>query len=124
MPSLHEFLETYDDSLVHVRKQVELADVGALTAQTSTAAGSETVLFHDINGYPGWRLVDHLFVDRRAQARVLGCEPTNVVERLSEVLAPRTVAEGGLGSPPGFSDSLSEFRRGSLGRARMAVHGG
>ena len=95
MVTLHDFLDEHDQDLLHVRKQVQLDDVGALTAQTSTPCRNETVVFHDIAGYPGWRLVDHLFVDRAAQARVLGCEAPDVVPRLAEVLrhGPRPLAE-------------------------------
>lgn len=76
-----------------MRRQVGLEAIGALTAQAS-----ETIVFHDIEGHAGWRLVDLLFVDRRAQARVLRCSPDDVLDRLVEVLrigpkSLRTVAE-------------------------------
>lgn len=82
MSGLDAFLDRYRNEHVHVTKPVALDHVGALTAQTS-----ETVVFDTIDGYPGWRIVDHLFVNRRAQARILGCAPEDVVPALSRVLA-------------------------------------
>ena len=95
MLSLNDFLVEHESEILHIRRPVELADVGALTAQTSTPCRSDTVLFHRLEGYPGWRLVDHLFVDRPAQARVLGCDPTQVVPSLVRVLehGPRPLVE-------------------------------
>jgi UbiD family decarboxylase len=90
MIDLASFLEQHEDQHLHVRKTVELDAVGALTAQAD-----ETIVFHHIAEFPGWRLVDQLFVDRRAQARVLGCGPSQVVPRLVEVLekGPRPLKE-------------------------------
>ena len=81
MTDLQRFLEQHGDALVQIDKPVPLDHVGALTGQTD-----ETVVFNHIDGFPGWRLVDHLFVNRAAQARVLGCDPTEVVPTLAEVL--------------------------------------
>ena len=57
----------------------------------------ETILFENLCGYPDYRLVDQLFVNRQAQARVLGCEPSHVVQRLAEVLrlGPKPLREVG-----------------------------
>jgi UbiD family decarboxylase len=81
MIDLNAFLEAHGDELVRVRKPVKLEHVGALVAQAK-----DTILFENISGYPGFRLVDQLFVNRKAQARVLGCEPKGVVKRLAEVI--------------------------------------
>lgn len=94
MRDLHTFLSEHAADVLHVRRPVPLEHVGALTAQAR-----ETILFEQLEGFPGWRLVDQLFVHRRAQARVLGCEPAAVVPRLVEVLreGPRplqTVGDG------------------------------
>lgn len=78
---LRGLLEQHRDSVVRVTKEVELENVGALTGQSR-----ETILFEKIKGYPGWRLVDLLFVNRRAQARVLGCDPAKVVSHLAKIL--------------------------------------
>ncbi len=90
---LDGFLRTHADDFVQVRKPVELIQVGSLTAQAENP-----IVFHDIADYPDWRLVDLLFVNRRAQGRVLGCEAHEVVPRMSEVLRHgarplRTVAD-------------------------------
>jgi 2,5-furandicarboxylate decarboxylase 1 len=82
MLDLASFLDQHRDHHVHVHKQVALDQVGALTGQADAP-----IVFEDIAGFPGWRLVDQLFVNRAAQSRVLGCEPAGVVQRLVEVLA-------------------------------------
>jgi len=81
MPSLHEFLARHRGDHLVITKPVDLRHVGALVAEAD-----ETIVFDQIVGYPGFRLVDQLFVHRRAQARVLGCEPGKVVPALLEVL--------------------------------------
>jgi 2,5-furandicarboxylate decarboxylase 1 len=81
MLDLHGFLEAHRHEHLHVLKPVRLEDVGALTAQAP-----DTVVFESLRGHPRFRLVDNLFVHRRAQARVLNCEPARVVPSLAEVL--------------------------------------
>src|SRR5687768_3955036 len=81
MISLHEFLARHQSAHVVLKQPVELRHVGTLVAQAE-----ETIVFEEIVGYPGFRLVDQLFVHRRAQARVLGCEPGQVVPALLEIL--------------------------------------
>ncbi len=81
MLDLQGFLEKHHDCHLQLRKPVRLDDVGALIAQTS-----ETVVFENLQGFPGYRLVDHLFVNRAAQARVLNCDSREVVPRLAEVI--------------------------------------
>ncbi|MCA1841660.1 MAG: UbiD family decarboxylase [Actinobacteria bacterium] len=90
MPDLPSYLAAHASSILHVEAQVPLDAVGALTAQAD-----RTIVFEDIAGFPGWRLADLLFVDRAAQARVLGCRPGEVVPRLAKVLrdGPRPLKE-------------------------------
>lgn len=90
MGDLESFLNRYEDEHLHISKPVRLEHVGALTAQTN-----ETVVFDNIEGFPGWRIVDHLFVNRKAQARILGCAPEEVVPTLAQVLkrGPRPLKE-------------------------------
>jgi 2,5-furandicarboxylate decarboxylase 1 len=82
MTDLASFLDQHADHFVHVHKQVDLDQIGALTAQANAP-----IVFEDIAAFAQWRLVDQLFIDRAAQGRVLGCEPAQVVPRLVEVLA-------------------------------------
>lgn len=82
MNDLAAFLAQHREHHVNVQKQVALDQVGALTAQATSP-----IVFDDIAGFPGWRLVDLLFVNRAAQGRVLDCNPKDVVPRLVEVLA-------------------------------------
>lgn len=81
MLDLSHFLGAHERELLTIHRPVELEHVGALTAQAD-----RTIVFEQLVGYPGWRLVDQLFVDRPAQARVLGCEPGEVVRELAAVL--------------------------------------
>ena len=78
---LQSFLEAHLGEYVYIEKPVKLEHVGALVAQAD-----DTVVFDNIVGFPGFRLVDQLFVNRKAQARVLGCEPSEVVQRLAQVI--------------------------------------
>jgi 2,5-furandicarboxylate decarboxylase 1 len=79
--SIQAFLERFAAEHLHIRRPVRLDDVGALTAQTQ-----QTIVFEQIEGYSGYRLIDNLFRDRACQARVLGCDPKDVVPSLLEVL--------------------------------------
>jgi 2,5-furandicarboxylate decarboxylase 1 len=79
--SLDDFLAQHRSGILHIRKPVPLDHVGALTAQAN-----QTIVFENLENYPDYRLVDLLFVNRQAQARVLGCDPAQVVPRLSEVM--------------------------------------
>lgn len=81
MENLRGFLEHHSESVLQVRKSVSLDQIGALTAQAES-----TIQFHEIEGFPGWQAVDQLFVNRAAQARVLSCEPAQVVPQLLEVI--------------------------------------
>lgn len=91
---LQGFIEQHRNELIVIRKPVRLEDISALVAQAG-----DTVVFENIEGYPGYRLVDLLFVNRKAQARVLNCKPDEVVGRLARVLRqgprPLVEAEGG-----------------------------
>jgi 2,5-furandicarboxylate decarboxylase 1 len=81
MPDLDSFLKTHQDATLRIQKPVKLEHVGALVAQAD-----RTIVFECLCGFPEYRLTDLLFANRKAQARVLGCEPARVVERLAEVL--------------------------------------
>jgi len=81
MLDLHGFLDTHRAEHLHIRKPVELDAVGALAAQAN-----DTIVFENLAEHPGFRLIDNLFVHRRAQARVLNCEPRDVVPTLAKVL--------------------------------------
>ena len=81
MLSLNDFIREHRSELLTIEKPVPLDHVGALTGRAP-----DTILFENVEGYPEWKIVDQLFATRRSQARVLGCEPDRVVERLAEVL--------------------------------------
>ena len=81
MPDLDSFLKAHQAGTLSIHKPVNLDHVGALVAQAD-----RTIVFECLRGFPEYRLADLLFVNRKAQARVLGCEPARVVERLAEVV--------------------------------------
>lgn len=93
MTGLAGYLADNGDIVTRIGREVPLDLVGALTAQARAP-----VLFEKLEGFSDWRLADQLFVDRRAQARVLGCagsDPTAVVRALAAVLrrGPRQLKE-------------------------------
>jgi 2,5-furandicarboxylate decarboxylase 1 len=90
MLDMNGFLKTHGSEITWIKKPVKLDHVGALIAQAAN-----TIVFENISGYPGFRLADQFFVSRKAQARVLGCEPKQVVKRLAEVIrkGPRPLKE-------------------------------
>ena len=87
---LRGFLEDHEGKYLRIKKPVKLDHIGALVAQAD-----DTIVFDNIIDYPEYRLVDQLFVNRKAQALVLGCQPDAVVKRLAEVLriGPKTLKE-------------------------------
>lgn len=91
---LHSFLKEHEADHIQVNKPVDLEHIGSLVAQAK-----DTIVFNTINGYRDFRIVDLLFSTRRAQARILGCEPGNVVPTLAEVVRsgpkPVKMVDGG-----------------------------
>jgi 2,5-furandicarboxylate decarboxylase 1 len=90
MTDLKSFLNEHQDEMIRITKPVKLEHIPALVGQAE-----EAIVFDNIEGYPDYRLTDQLFVNRKAQARVLGCEPDEVVRRLSQVLfeGPKPLTE-------------------------------
>lgn len=78
---LKTFLEDHQTEHIHISKPVQLKHVPALVAQAE-----DTIVFDQIEGFPQFRLVDQLFINRRAQARILGCKPSEVVKQLTEII--------------------------------------
>ncbi len=81
MLDLQSFVDRNSDIIVQVNKEVPLEHIGSLTAQANTP-----IIFNNIKGFEGHRIIDQLFVNREAQSRVLNCEPKEVVPRLAEVI--------------------------------------
>jgi len=78
---LASFLEAHKADHLHIKKPVKLEAVGALTAQSR-----QTIVFENLVGYRDFQLVDLLFFNRQAQARVLDCGPKEVLTSLLKVL--------------------------------------
>jgi hypothetical protein len=95
MLDLQGFLEAYRHEHSPIRKPVLLDDVGALTAQAT-----DPIVFENLPEHPRFRLLDNPFGHRRAQARILGCDPGQVVPSLAQVLRrrpkPLRVVDGGV----------------------------
>src|SRR5205085_2566437 len=94
MNDLAGFLRQHEQHVLWIDKPVPLDAVGALTAQAADRllaergagrSGRAPVVFNRVEGYD-IPVVDLLFANRAAQARVLGCEPQGVVPALSGLL--------------------------------------
>jgi 4-hydroxy-3-polyprenylbenzoate decarboxylase len=78
---LQGFLERHREHFLWIEKPVPLSAVGALTGRAN-----RPIVFTQVDSY-GIPIVDGLFVDRAAQARVLECEPGEVLKRMNSALA-------------------------------------
>lgn len=120
---LRSYLKDIDDLLLRVPAAVPLEYLSALINQAN-----QPVLFENIQGYPGWRVCDLLFRDRRCQARALGTTPDKVLAEVARRLAmsPREVmrvssgpvkerrwadATLSLGAIPGFQHGAEDMGR-------------
>jgi 2,5-furandicarboxylate decarboxylase 1 len=82
MPSdLRTYLDQIGDRITRVTKPVPMDYIGVLTGQASGP-----VLFENILEYPGWKLVDMLFKNRRWQAEVLRTSAREFLPTLSKRL--------------------------------------
>ena len=78
---LRGFVEANTDLILLVPRTVAREHLSALTVQAG-----RPVMFDAVEGFPGWRVLDLLFVDRRAQARVLDTTTDNVLACLATAL--------------------------------------
>jgi 2,5-furandicarboxylate decarboxylase 1 len=79
---LRSYLDEVADVRLDVRREVDpLTNVGALCDQAEWP-----IVFHQLKGFPGWRLVDRLVSRRELQARIFGCAPGQVVPTLARAL--------------------------------------
>ena len=84
---LRSFVEANADSILRVPRTVAREHLSALIVQAG-----RPVMFEAVEGFPGWRVLDLLFVDRRAQARVLDTATDNVLASLAAALDKPPVA--------------------------------
>lgn len=77
---LQSFLAQHRDHFLWIEKPVPLSAIGALTGRAC-----RPIVFGNVDGHD-MPIVDGLFVDRAAQARVLGCEPSEVLQTLDRAL--------------------------------------
>ena len=79
---LRSYLDDVKDVRLDIHREVDpLTNVGALCDQAEWP-----VVFEKLAGFPGWRLVDRLVSRRELQARILGCEPPQVVQTLARAM--------------------------------------
>lgn len=78
--SLAGFLRQHAAAIHRIQKPVPIGAIPALTAESD-----RTILFERVEG-SDMPVVDLLFVDRAAQARVLGCAPSEVVRTLVRIM--------------------------------------
>ena len=68
--TLRSFLESVDNRMLHVRDEVDpLTQVGYLCSESKGP-----LMFHNLKGFPGWRLADMLIMDRAGQAAAFGLD--------------------------------------------------
>src|SRR5262245_819975 len=70
--ALRGYLATNADIVIRDTKPLDMAGIGALSAQSD-----QPVVFENIVEKPGLRMCDTLMKPRRAQARALGTSPEN-----------------------------------------------
>lgn len=75
------FVEDNADTILRVPGTVAREHLSALIVQAA-----RPVMFEAVAGFPGWRVLDLLFVDRHAQARVLDTVPDKVLPSLAAAL--------------------------------------
>jgi 2,5-furandicarboxylate decarboxylase 1 len=79
---LRSYLDDVKDVRLDVHREVDpLTNVGALCDQAEWP-----IVFEKLAGFPGWRLVDRLVSRRELQARILGCEPHQVVQTIARAM--------------------------------------
>ena len=86
MKDLAGFLSAHREHFVWIGKPVPIDAIGALTAQAN-----RPILFENVEDYD-MPVVDLLFVDRAAQARVLGCAPAHGCSATCSSADPRPSA--------------------------------
>ncbi|GEM_PF-225026 len=79
--SLRTFLAEMEalGELIRIRRPADpLTEIPALCSETT-----KPILFENVKGYPGWRVVDCLLRFRRHQAIALKCSPENLIPHLA-----------------------------------------
>lgn len=73
--TLRTFLESIDNRVMHIHDEVDpISQVGYLCSESRGP-----LMFHNLTGYPGWRLSDILIKDRLGQAAAFGLDDIHEV---------------------------------------------
>ena len=114
---LRGFVEANADSILRVPRPVAREHLSALIVQAG-----RPVMFDAVDGFPGWRVLDLLFVDRRARARVLDTAADNVRASLAAAPdkppAPALIAMNICREPDAGAVNFSFTRMTPIGRRR------
>ncbi|MBI2881238.1 MAG: UbiD family decarboxylase [Candidatus Tectomicrobia bacterium] len=83
MQDLRTYLEDIEEEVLHITKEVDpLTEMGALCSQSA-----RPLLFENVKGYPGWRVVDRIISTRKLQGIALGVPPQRVMHETAARLA-------------------------------------
>ena len=84
--SLRTFLDSIDNRMLHIHDPVDpLTQVGYLCSESQGP-----LMFHNMEGFPDWRLTDILIKDRAGQAAAFGLDnPNEVCPYLAEQMATK-----------------------------------
>jgi len=79
---LRTYIEEIKDQLIIVDKEVDIRlNLAAYSAQSPSP-----IMFTNIKGYPGWKICDILFKNRKSQGRALGVSSREVVPEMAKLL--------------------------------------
>ena len=68
--TLRSFLDSIDNRMLHIHDALDpISQVGYLCSESQGP-----LMFHNLDGFPGWRLTDILIKDRQGQAAALGLD--------------------------------------------------
>lgn len=73
-----EFLEERGE-LIRIKKEVDLNGEVAAIARKGCRENAPAMLFENIKGYPGWRLLCNTFINRERIAAALGVKPSQLM---------------------------------------------
>ena len=86
--TLRSFLESIDNRVLHIQDEVDpISQIGILCSESTGP-----LMFHNLKGFPGWRLTDILIKDRQGQAAALGVSD---IHDVCPFLADRMASERG-----------------------------
>lgn len=77
-----EYLEE-NEQLVKVQKEVDLNGEIAAISRKGCKENAPAIMFENVKGYPGWRVLCNTFTNRERIAAALGVDPNNMMAEVS-----------------------------------------